>query len=72
MIKKGIKLCLSIVWMNLQRIISAPQFKAPVMIIKIELMTTPDCANAKKRRRVTELINVSIPAPIHPSLLKKL
>ena len=52
--------------------ISAPQLSAPVIIIKIELIVTPDRANAKKRRRVPALNNVSKPAPRHPSLLKNL
>jgi len=58
--------------LNLQRIISAPQLSAPVIIIRIELIITPDRANAKKRRRVPALNNVSTPAPRHPSLLKNL
>lgn len=42
------------------------------MIIKIELIVTPAWANAKNKRRVPALINVSTPAPRHPSLLKNL
>jgi len=57
---------------NLQRIISAPQLSAPVIIIKIEFIVTPDCANAKKDSNVPALSRVSTPAPRHPSLLKKL
>jgi len=57
---------------NLQRIISAPQLSAPVIIIKIEFIITPDCANAKKESNVPALSKVSTPAPRHPSLLKKL
>jgi hypothetical protein len=52
--------------------ISAPQFSAPVISIKIEFIVTPARANAKKRRRVPALNNVSKPAPRHPSLLKNL
>ncbi len=57
---------------NLQRIISAPQLSAPVIIINIELIATPDCANAKKDSNVLALSKVSTPAPRHPSLLKNL
>ena len=57
---------------SLQRIISAPQFNNPVIIINIELIVIPARANIKKRRRVQALSNVSTLAPKHPSLLKKL
>jgi hypothetical protein len=43
-----------------------------VIIIKIEFIVTPDCANAKKDSNVPALSRVSTPAPRHPSLLKKL
>ena len=42
------------------------------MIINIEFIVTPDCANAKNVSNVPALNNVSTPAPRHPSLLKKL
>ncbi len=58
--------------LSLQRMISAPQLSAPVMIIKIELIVTPAWENIKKRTRVPALNNVSTPAPRHPSLLKNL
>jgi hypothetical protein len=61
-----------IIYDYLQRMISAPQFNAPVISIKIELIVTPARANNKKRRRVPALNNVSKPAPRHPSLLKNL
>ena len=52
--------------------ISAPQFRAPVTIIRIELMVTPARANIKNKSRVPELSSVSTAAPEQPSLLKKL
>lgn len=51
---------------------SAPQFNAPVINIKSELIVVPALAKDKNKISVKALNNVSTAAPRQPSLLKNL